>query len=291
MTQQLLDISRKISSHILEVIEAISNIAVSLDISCFVCGALARDIILHNVFDIEIKRATEDVDFGVMIEDWDEFGRLTEKMTQSELFSKDKDPQRFYHKDDFPVDIVPFGKISKPDDIISWPNCDGVEMNTLGFEEAYKDSVTIQLRKEPELVIKFASLRGLAAMKLISWKDRYPLRSKDAKDFEYITRNYIDAGNLDRVYSGKDSDMSESDDPDYELISARLLGRDVAVILNPEAKEYIQKILERETGEQVSYKFIEDMRQGDFIRRDDFDERLELIEAFKLGFIERLYFH
>jgi predicted nucleotidyltransferase len=79
MTQQLLDISRKISSHILEVIEAISNIAVSLDISFFVCGALARDIILHNVFDIEIKRATEDVDFGVMVEDWDEVGRLTEK--------------------------------------------------------------------------------------------------------------------------------------------------------------------------------------------------------------------
>ena len=117
------------------------------------------------------------------------------------------------------------------------------------------------------------------------------MRSKDAKDFEYITRNYIDAGNLDRVYSGEDSDISESDDPDYELMSARLLGRDVAVILNPESKVYIQKILEMETGEQDSYKFIEDMRQGDFIRRDDFDERLELIEAFKLGFIERLYFH
>ena len=288
MTQQLLNISRKISRHILEVLEALSKIAVSLEISFFVCGALARDIILYNVFEIEIKRATEDVDFGVMVESWDEFGQLTKKMNQSEDYRKDKDPQRFYYKDDFPIDIVPFGKISKPDDIISWPDCDGVEMNTLGFDEAYGDSVPILLRQEPELIIKIASLRGLAAMKLISWKDRYPERSKDAKDFEYIARNYIDAGNLERVYSGEDSDISEIEDADYELMSARLMGRDVSVILNPEAKDYILKILETETGEQKSYKFIEDMRQGNYINRDDFDERFKLLEAFKQGFVERL---
>ena len=112
MTQQLLNISRKISSHILEVLEALSNIAVSLEISFFVCGALARDIILYNVFEIEIKRATEDVDFDVMVESWDEFGQLAKKINQSEDYRKDKDPQRFYYKDDFPIDIVPFGKIS-----------------------------------------------------------------------------------------------------------------------------------------------------------------------------------
>ena len=288
MTQQLLNISKKINSYILEVLEAISNIAVSLEISFFVCGALARDIILYNVFEVEIKRATEDVDFGVMAESWDEFQQLTKKMNQSKHFRKDKDPQRFYYKDDFPIDIVPFGKISKPNNIISWPDCEGVVMNTLGFEEAYGDSVSILLRKAPELKLKIASLRGLAAIKLISWKDRYPERSKDAKDFEYIALNYIDAGNLERVYSGKDSDISEIDDADYELMSARLMGRDVAEILNFEAKDYILKILETETGEQKSYKFIEDMRQGNYIHRNDFDMRLKLLESFKQGFIERL---
>jgi len=157
MTQQLLNISKKISSYILEVIEALSNIAVSLEISFFVCGALARDIILYNVFEVEIKRATEDVDFGVMVESWEEFGQLTKKMKQSEHFSKNKDPQRFYYKGDFPIDIVPFGKISKPGDIISWPDSGGVVMNTLGFEEAYGDSVPILLRQAPELIIKIAS--------------------------------------------------------------------------------------------------------------------------------------
>jgi len=288
MTQQSLNISKKISGRIIEILEAISNIAIPLEISFFVCGALARDVILHNVFELEIKRATEDVDFGVMVESWDEFGQLTEKLNQSEHFIEDKDPQRFYYKDNFPIDIVPFGNISKPDNIISWPKCDGVEMNTLGFEEAYRDSVPIMLRQDPELLIKIASLRGLAAMKLISWKDRYPERSKDAKDFEYIARNYIEAGNLERVYSGEDSDISEMDDADYELMSARFMGRDVSVILNPEAKKYIMKMLEAETGEQKSYKFIEDMRQGDYLHRDDFDERLKLLEAFQQGFIERL---
>ena len=90
------------------------------------------------------------------------------------------------------------------------------------------------------------------------------------------------------MYSGKDSDISEIDDADYELMSARLMGRDVSVILNPEAKGYILKLLETEIGEQESYKFIEDMRQGNYIHRNDFDERLKLIEAFKQGFVERL---
>ena len=287
MIQKSLDLSGKISGHIIAVLESISAVAASLHIPFFVCGALARDIILHYGFNIDIMRATEDVDLGVWVEDWNQFKRLTDQMIQSKNFENDKEPQRFYYKGNFPVDIVPFGKISQPEEIISWPDCDGIQMNTLGFAEAYNDSESIRLKKNPEFIVKFASLRGLAAMKLISWKDQYPLRSKDARDFEYITRNYIEADNLERVYSGADSDISEGNDPDYELMSAKLLGRDVAKISNPAAKEYIKKILNEETGEQDRYKFIEDMRQGYVFRREDFAERLKLMESFKLGFLER----
>lgn len=287
MIQKSLDLSGKINGRILAVLESISTIAASLYTPFFVCGALARDMILHYGFNIDIMRATEDVDLGVMVEDWDQFKRLTDQLIQSGIFKEDKEPQRFFYKGDFPVDIVPFGKISQPGAIILWPDCDGIQMNTLGFEEAYNDSESIRLKKDPDFTVKFASLRGLAAMKLISWKDQYPLRSKDARDFEYIARNYIEADNLERVYSGADSDISEGDDSDYELMSARLLGRDVAIILNPAAKEYIEKILNEETGEQDRYKFIEDMRQGYVFRREDFEEKLKLMKSFKLGFLER----
>lgn len=284
-----LDLSGKISAKIFEVLEAISNIAVSLDIRFFVVGATARDIILYYGFNVAIRRATQDIDLGVMVESWKKFGLLKESMLGSGLFVKDKkEPQRFYYKGGFPVDIVPFGQISEPNAIISWPESNGVEMNTLGFKESYDNSVLIRLKTDPVFEIRFASLAGLATMKIISWKDNYPFRSKDAKDFEYIMRNYIDAGNYERVYDGEESDLLKVDDPDYEGISARLLGRDVATILTLDSKEYILQIVNKETGEQDRYKFIEDMRQGSSFSSDEFEARLTLMEAFKKGFLERL---
>ncbi len=284
MMQKLIDLSGKIDDQILEVLEAISNIAASLDIQFFVVGAAARDIILHYGFGVEIKRATEDVDLGVIVGNWQEFSNLSDEILKSGLFKRDKNPQRFIYEDDFPVDIVPFGQISEPDKIIAWPNGDGVEMNTLGFKEAYDNSVVIRLKTNPDFEIKFASLAGLAAMKIISWKDNYPNRRKDARDFEYIMQNYIDAGNFERVYSGEESDILEDD---YEVMSAKLLGRDMATILTPTSKDYILKILDDETGEQDRYRFIEDMRAGFTFIRDDFEVRIKLMEAFKTGFLGR----
>ena len=121
------------------------------------------------------------------------------------------------------------------------------------------------------------------------WENYYRLHLNVTKSVgisdKVVENKYADITCEERL--GEDSDISEMDDADYELMSARLMGRDVSVILNPEAKKYIMKMLEAETGEQKSYKFIEDMRQGDYIHRDDFDERLKLLEAFQKGFIER----
>lgn len=269
------------------VLEGISIVADSLQIPFFVIGATARDIILHYGFGLEIRRATQDIDLGIRVENWEEFGLISEKLIESGLFVQTREAQRFYFKETFPVDMVPFGRISEPEETISWPQSEGVEMSTLGFRESYDTSVIVRIRSDPILEVKFASLAGLSAMKLISWKDRYPERKKDAADFEFIIRNYIDAGNFERIYGGDESDILEVDDPDYELMGARLLGRDVAGILSPESKKYIISILDAETGAQDRYRFVEDMREGYAFVGDDFKARLELLESFKAGFLER----
>jgi predicted nucleotidyltransferase len=286
MTQKLLDLSGKIKGPILEILEAISNIAASLNIPLFVVGAAARDIILHYRYGVEIIRATEDIDLGVMVEDWDKFTQLKEAIIGSGTFDRGREPQRFLYKGDFPIDIVPFGQIAKPKDTIEWPEFEGIEMSTLGFKESFDNSILVRLRTDPDFEIRFASLAGLAAMKLISWKDKYPERNKDAKDLKFIMLNYIEAGNFDRIYDGEDSDILEDDAADYELMSARLLGRDVTTITTPESKEYILKILNDETGEQDHYKLAADMRQGSSYISDDFDANLNLLEAFKKGFLD-----
>jgi predicted nucleotidyltransferase len=287
MIQKLLDLSGKINGPILEILEAISNIAASLNIPVFVVGAAARDIILYYGYGIEMHRATEDVDLAVMVEDWDKFAQLKEAIMGTGIFNQEREPQRFFYKGNFPVDIVPFGQISKPKDTIEWPEFEGIEMSTLGFKESFDNSILVRLRTAPDFEIRFASLAGLAAMKLISWKDKYPERNKDAKDLVFIMRNYIDAGNSERIYDGKDSDILEGDASDYELMSARLLGRDVAAIITPESKTYIVKILNEETGEQDHYKLAVDMRQGPSYISNDFEAKLNLLEAFKKGFLDK----
>jgi predicted nucleotidyltransferase len=287
MTQKLLDLSGKIKGPILEILKTISNIATSLNIPLFVAGAAARDIILHYGYGVEIIRATEDIDLGVMVEDWDKFAQLKEAIIGSETFNQGKEPQRFFYKDKFPVDVVPFGQISKPEDTIKWPEFKGIEMSTLGFKESFDNSILVRLRTDPDFEIRFTSLPGLAAMKLISWKDKYPERNKDAKDLKLIMLNYIEAGNLERIYDGEDSDISEGAAADYELMSARLLGRDVATIMMPESKKYILKILNEETGEQDNYKLALDMRRGPSHTSNDFDANFNLLEAFKKGFLDK----
>jgi predicted nucleotidyltransferase len=286
MTQKLLDLSGKIKSPILEILEAISNITASLDIPFFVIGATVRDFILHYGYSVKIIRATEAIDVGVMVEGWSKFSQLKEAIIGSGTFDQDREPQRFFYKGNLPVDIVPFEQISKPKDTIEWPESEGIEMSTLGFKESFDNSILIRLRADPDFEIRFASLAGLAAMKLISWKDKYPERNKDAKDLKFIMLNYIEAGNFERIYDGEDSDILEGDAADYELMSARLLGRDVAIIITPESKEYILKIFNEETGERDHYKLAVDMRQGPSYSSHDFDANLNLLEAFKNGFLD-----
>jgi predicted nucleotidyltransferase len=286
MTQKLLDLSGKIKNPILEILEAISNVATSLNIPVFVVGAAARDIILHYGYGVEIIRATEDIDLGVMVEDWDKFTQLKEAIIGFGIFDQGREPQRFFYKGNFPVDIVPFGQISKPKDTIEWPEFEGIEMSTLGFKESFDNSILVRLRTAPDFDFRFASLAGLAAMKLISWKDKYPERNKDAKDLKFIMLNYIEAGNFERIYDGEHSDILEGDVADYELMSARLLGRDVATIITSESKKYILTILNEEAGEPDNFKLAVDMRRGPSYISNDIDENLNLLEAFKKGFLD-----
>jgi predicted nucleotidyltransferase len=94
----------------------------------FVVGATARDIILHYGFGLEIRRATQDIDVGVRLENWEEFGLISAKLIESGLFVQTREAQRVYFKETFPVDILPFGRISEPQETISWPQSEGVEM-------------------------------------------------------------------------------------------------------------------------------------------------------------------
>lgn len=174
--------------------------AESQELRLFIVGAKARDFLLQYAYDLPVGRATNDIDFAIVVESWDEFSRLRNALIASKKFRSHKTMrQRLVHENGFLIDLVPFGDLEKPSGQIAWPPDFSVVMSTVGFREAYDNSITVRIAVD--LVVKVASLAGLALMKIVAWNDRR--FERDAQDIAMIMKHYLDAGNQDRVCSEK----------------------------------------------------------------------------------------
>jgi predicted nucleotidyltransferase len=224
-------------------------------------GATARDLIFELGYELPSRRATNDKDFGVRVASWGEFEKLKELLLTNGLFKRTKQVQRLLFRDELLVDILPFGGIADAKGEIRWPPDEDVAMSVAGFEDAYRAAREVRVRAIPPLDILVASTAGLTILKLVSWADRPEGRSRDAVDLTRILENYLDAGNLDRLYE-EHLDMVGVEGFDYVGAGARLLGRDVASIGNPETIGRIREILAKETTDQGQHCLIQDMMAG-----------------------------
>jgi predicted nucleotidyltransferase len=280
MTPRFLDFSGKLQPYedlFREIIRATSE----QDIPFFVVGAFARDIIMEMAHGIAIKRATEDIDCGIQVKSWEQFEQLKESLINTKKFRPDKNQQqRIKYRDLVEVDIVPFGTIEK-EGAITWPDEQTV-MITLGFDEAYKDTILVRLAEDIE--IRVCSLAGLALMKLIAWNDRRNRYRKDAEDLGFIMPNYLDAGNSDRIL-GEDAEHGDllTADFDYYLAGARLLGRDVGRLLTDRSYVPIMRILDDQTGERNQYPLVEAMLSN---FHGEFQKSLSMLESLKQGILD-----
>ena len=130
-------------------------------------------------------------------------------------------------------------------------------MNIVGFEDAFKLALPVRLREEPPLDINFASPLGLAIMKLFAWNDRNAAGNKDAIDLATVLRTYLDVGNRERLYS--DHPDLLTDDFDYVLAGAELLGRDISSSVSFTTKMLVIEILRTETDVESQSRLAEDM--------------------------------
>ena len=286
MNESLLDLSGKIDGITVEFLETIADMAESLNVPFFVVGAMARDIILVQGYGIVTGRATEDIDLAVQVSDWNCYERLREALiTTGNFRCEKKQAQRLVYKELHQIDIIPFGAIAGQDGCLSWPPEHNTIISTLGFREAYSNSITVRMKARPVIDIQFVSLPGLALLKIISWNDNPLRRKKDAEDLLFLMRKYLDGGNQKRLWEEERDLVGENFD--YTRASSKLLGRDIAKILSPDIKEAVVKILEKETGEQNQYRLVEDMMGRDE-ESGTFGIVLELLEDLKTGILERL---
>jgi predicted nucleotidyltransferase len=277
MNNSLLDISKKIESHKAEVLAAVDRAARRIGISFFVVGGAARDFILQNGYEIRTPRVTLDVDIGVGVSSWDEFTRLVNTLLSNENFKPTDLEYRFEAsgQPQINVDILPFGTIERERRTIHWRQ-DNREMNMTGFNEAYGAAVDVKISSTPAIVVKIVSPAGLALLKLISWNEKPNERDRDAKDFRTIMYHYLEAQPEGYLYNVHLDIAAEND---YDLISARALGRDINIIGGPGIHSLLVEILNRECDQMGSLNFIQQMRPTLFIQEMTALKDIDMLNA------------
>ena len=284
MNNILFNLSGKIEKPLVDALYTLKKVADSLYIHFFVVGASARDLILKHCYGIEPPRKTGDIDLGVEVASWEHFGELTKSLTATGQFFPTPEKQRFRHGTIL-IDILPFGPITDENKKIRWPPEHEIIMSMAGFEEAYEYSIIVRLSSDPVLDIKVSTLPGLAIMKLVSWKDKYPERKRDAGDLLLIMNKYEEAGNSERLY-GKELPLLQEEDFDARMAGIRLLGRDMASISDAQTLQIIKSILDAEIEDPNQYRLVSDMMRESGIIEARFDETLFRLEKLRRGIIE-----
>lgn len=147
------------------IIESVIRVLHSNNLTHFLIGATARDIVLHNVFGVEATRKTRDVDFAFAVKNWGQLDTVKGALEASRKFL----PSGIAHRMIFPanienrnievlVDFVPYGGIEDNNNHIAWPPNGSTKMNVTGFQDVEKATLQIALPCQAWLFSSF--LRG-----------------------------------------------------------------------------------------------------------------------------------
>lgn len=276
---------RPVDQLTLTVIGEIHQAANKLGVPVFVVGAVARIILLENIYGLNAGRATTDVDFAFALDNWEQFDALKKQLLENTRFvASEQVAHRLYFRAPglehaYKVDLIPFGKVEASPNMIAWPPDMAIMMNVTGFGDAFAAAVRVEV--SPSVVASIASLPGIAILKLFAWADRRQESSKDAIDVVTLLRSYHEAGNESRIYENAIVlEALESVGYDPELVGAWLLGNDVATMASESTIAALEALLDGATKDRL----IEDMARAMKGRADAMDYASRLLEQFTQGF-------
>jgi predicted nucleotidyltransferase len=234
-----------IQPRIAEMLKDLESVLTRHNVDFYMVGAAARDIHLSTSDKHRSKRATNDIDLGILVNSDEEFQTIREELIATGKFTPTREVIRLLHNQSLEVDLMPFGGIEneKREVKISQPKL--FVMDVPGFMEAYMDTITYEL---DGFHLNVSSVEGIILLKLIAYDDR-PDRTKDLDDIDYFIEVYFDLF-FEDIYVNYMGVMEIYDTTanDYlSMVSARVIGRKLKVLLDhsPELFERVCQILSR----------------------------------------------
>lgn len=212
---------------ILAILEALERGFEKYRIDYYLIGAVAREVWMQGMKDITPRRATTDIDFGVLIKNSEHFVALKAYLTRVEGFTSYRENAFvLIAPDGRQIDILPFGEIEKEGKVTVM----GTGMTSLyvdGLKEVYEEGVP-EVTFEGKITFKVCTLPGIVLLKFIAWDDRPEMRSDDLIDIADIISHFFNI--YDELIWTEHNDLFGSE-KELEIISARVLGREMGKFL------------------------------------------------------------
>ena len=214
-----------------EILEALERGFIKFGIDFYLVGATARDVWMRGVHEKPPKRATSDIDFGIMIKDSYIFDELKDYLIAVEGFVPFKENAFILiWKDKTQVDLIPFGELEK-EGVATVRGTGFTSMNVEGFKEVFEQA-SEEIQTEGQR-FKVCTLTGIVILKLIAWDDRPEMRGDDIDDIAEIIKNYFHF-NSDAIWEHH-SDLF-TDDNELDEIASQYLGREIGKIISGNEK-------------------------------------------------------
>ena len=229
-----------------EIFLALERGFVKFGINFYLVGATARDVWMRGVHDLPPKRATSDIDFGIMIKDTNTFDDLKSYLIDIEGFVPYKENEFvLIWKDQTQVDLIPFGDLER-EGIATVKGTGFTSMNVEGFREVFEQA-SEEIETDNQR-FKVCTLPGIVILKLIAWDDRPEVRRDDIDDIAEIIKNYFHM-NYEEIFEHHNDIFT--DDIELDEIASQFLGREIGKIIseNPKLIERIKGILENGLAE------------------------------------------
>lgn len=208
-----------------------------LSLPMMLVGAGARLLIFDSKFGE--GRGTKDWDVAVSIDTWEAYDKISDALINGEspCFKQTKIIHNFIHiETNIQVDIVPFGKISEPNQQIIWSDNDNA-MNVSGFEEAFSNAKNVNITDALE--IKVIDIPAFVVLKIFAWHDRKDRTKKDIEDIDFILSKYDD----NRFYEELSKELADGV-VDWSDASIYLLGQDIARIFQKQTLSDLNVLLD-----------------------------------------------
>lgn len=253
-----------------ELLKALERGFKKFDIDFYLVGATARDVWMKGVHDKPPKRATSDLDFGIMIKDSNLFNELKEYLIKEEEFVPySRNAFVLIWKDKTQVDLIPFGELEK-EGIVTVKGTGMTTMNVEGFKEVFVEA-SEEIETEGQQ-FKVCTLAGIIILKLIAWDDRPEIRGDDVRDIAEIIKNYFHF-NSEAIWEHH-FDLFE-DDKELEEIAGQYLGREIGRIIlgNQKVINRVKGILEKALLEDESNALV-DLLASESDKTTDFSKSI-----------------